>query len=66
MTRELTVRQFRQIVVWPLQLMPLRPGQQVQRHWEALQAITENNHWREVDDEFVKWMSRGVLTPETP
>ena len=34
--RELIVRHFRQIVVWPLQLMPLRPGQQVQRHWEAL------------------------------
>ncbi len=53
MTRELTVRHFRQIVVWPLQLMPLRPGQQVQRHWEALEAIRENNHWREVVDEFV-------------
>jgi tetratricopeptide (TPR) repeat protein len=38
-TRALVVRHFRQIVVWPLQLMPLRPGQQVQRHWEALAAI---------------------------
>ena len=53
MPRELTVRHFRQIVVWPLQLMPLRPGQQVQRHWEALEAIEANNHWKELVDEFV-------------
>lgn len=32
--------------------MPLRPGQQVQRHWEALEAIKVDNPWREVDDEF--------------
>ena len=52
MPRELIVRHFRQIVVWPLQLMPLRPGQQVQRHWEALEAIKSNNHWKEVIGEF--------------
>ncbi|CAN0074948.1 unnamed protein product, partial [Phaeothamnion confervicola] len=52
MTRELTVRHFRQIVLWPLQLMPLRPGQQVQRHWEALRSQRVGNPWREVGDEF--------------
>jgi hypothetical protein len=52
MTRELTVRHFRQIVIWPLQLMPLRPGQQVQRHWEALSAMRVGNPWRETDDIF--------------
>jgi hypothetical protein len=46
------VRHFRQNVVWPLQLMPLRPGQQVQRHWTALESITAGNPWKEVDDEF--------------
>jgi hypothetical protein len=51
-TRELIVRHFRQIVVWPLQLMPLRPGQQVQRHWEALEAIHANNQWKEVVERF--------------
>jgi hypothetical protein len=51
-TRDLTVRHFRQIAVWPLQLMPLRPGQQVQRHWEALHAIKSNNSWREVVEKF--------------
>lgn len=52
MTRELIVRHFRQIVVWPLQLMPLRPGEPLQRHWEALSAIRVGNPWREVNDEF--------------
>jgi hypothetical protein len=50
--RDLIVRHFRQICVWPLQLMPLRPGQQVQRHWEALEAIRSDNHWREVVEKF--------------
>jgi hypothetical protein len=54
MARDILVRHLRQIVVWPLQLMPLRPGQQVQRHWEALEAIRPNagNPWKEVLDEF--------------
>jgi len=51
-SRELIVRHFRQIVVWPLQLMPLRPGQQVQRHWEALESIQSNNHWKELVERF--------------
>jgi hypothetical protein len=50
--RDLMVRHFRQICVWPLQLMPLRPGQQVQRHWEALESIRSNNPWREVVEKF--------------
>ncbi|HVY63446.1 MAG TPA: CorA family divalent cation transporter [Gammaproteobacteria bacterium] len=47
-----TVRHFRQIVLWPLQLMPLRPGAHVQRHWEALEGLGHENRWREVRDEF--------------
>jgi hypothetical protein len=46
------VRRFRQILLWPLQLMPLREGTQVQRHWEVLQATTADHKWREVIDEF--------------
>jgi hypothetical protein len=52
MARELNVRHFRQIVVWPLQLMPLRPGEPVQAHWEALSAIRIGNPWREANDAF--------------
>ena len=48
----IVVRHFRQIVLWPLQLMPLKPGVQVQRHWEALEALGEANPWREVRDEY--------------
>jgi hypothetical protein len=46
------VRHFRQILLWPLQLMPLREGTQIQRHWEVLQAGGANNPWHEVVDEF--------------
>lgn len=52
MARDLIVRHFRQIVFWPLQLMPLRPGEQVQRHWEALEKTPLGNPWREVIDKF--------------
>ena len=46
------VRHFRQILMWPLQLMPLRDGEQVQRHWEYLSQCGRPNPWREVEDEF--------------
>jgi hypothetical protein len=32
--------------------MPLRPGEQVQRHWKALEAAQAGNPWHEVADEF--------------
>src|SRR6185295_18656040 len=48
----IVVRHFRQVVLWPLQLMPLKPGVQVQRHWEALETLGDANPWREVRDEF--------------
>ena len=48
---DLIIRHFRQIIVWPLQLMPLRPGEQVQRHWKALETIA-GSPWSEVVDEF--------------
>jgi hypothetical protein len=52
MHRELSVRHYRQILLWPLQLLPIRPGSQVQRHWEALESIKLDNVWSEVADEF--------------
>lgn len=48
----LIVRHFRQILFLPLQLMPVRAGDQVQRHSEALEQICDGNSWREVQDEF--------------
>jgi len=50
MSRDLLVRHFRQIVVWPLQLMPVSAGP-VQRHWELLDAAPDCE-WAEVVDEF--------------
>ena len=47
------VRQFRQIVLWPLQLMPIRGERtQIQRHWELLEQPGPGNPWHEVADEF--------------
>ena len=50
---EKRVRQFRQILLWPLQLMPIRSERtQIQRHWELLQQPGPDNPWHEVVDEF--------------
>ncbi len=46
------VRHFRQILLWPLQLMPIRRGTQIQEHWEVLDQETADNPWRELLDEF--------------
>jgi hypothetical protein len=46
------VRHFRQILLWPLRLMPIRSGSQIQKHWELLGQFGEDNPWREVIDEF--------------
>jgi CorA-like Mg2+ transporter protein len=40
------VRQFRQIVVWPVQLIPVKAGAPVQRHWEVLDRIKGPNPWQ--------------------
>ena len=46
------VRHFRQILLWPLQLMPIRKDAPVQKHWELLQKAGPGNPWRELVDEF--------------
>ena len=50
MSRDLLVRHFRQIVLWPVQLMPIR-NRKVQGHWELLDEAPECP-WSEVVDEF--------------
>jgi hypothetical protein len=45
------VVQFRQILLWPVQLVPHAQGEQVQRHWELLER-TSGGRWTEVADEF--------------
>ena len=47
-----TVRRFREILLWPLQLEPLAPGEQIQKHWELLSQVPGGEAWSEVVDEF--------------
>ena len=46
------VRQFREILIWPVQLMPLREDAQIQEHWEVLADPSSDHPWRELRDEF--------------
>jgi hypothetical protein len=46
------VRQFRQILLWPLQLLPIHADSQIQRHSELLEAGAAKCPWHEVLDEF--------------
>jgi uncharacterized protein YijF (DUF1287 family) len=44
-TTAIVVRKFRQIVVWPVQLMPIKAGAPVQKHWEALERNRQGSPW---------------------
>jgi hypothetical protein len=53
---DLAVRHLRQILLWPLRLMPLvRPGSAPRPHrtpWQVLRDLGEASPWREVIDEY--------------
>ncbi|HRD50680.1 MAG: hypothetical protein JNK95_10895 [Candidatus Competibacter sp.] len=47
------VRHFRQILLWPLRVIPGQAeGTHISRYWELLEALGEQCPWREVADEF--------------
>ncbi len=47
------VRHFRQILLWPLQVMHARVREpHISKYWELLEAVGEQSPWREVEDEF--------------
>jgi hypothetical protein len=46
------VRHFREMVLWPLQLVPEKESGKLQRHWEALGTIERENPWHEEIEEF--------------
>ncbi len=46
------VRRFRAILLWPVQLMPLKAGAQIQNHWEWLGGA--GCAWQELGDEFTQ------------
>jgi hypothetical protein len=46
------VRHFRQILIWPLQVMPIREGAQIQEPWDILESSQSEHSWRVLEDEF--------------
>ena len=42
------VRQFREVVMWPRQLAPLRAGAPLTAHWELLERAGDGNPWVEL------------------
>jgi hypothetical protein len=47
-----SVRHFRQVLIWPLQVMPIREGSQIQEPWDILQSSQNEHSWRELKDKF--------------
>jgi hypothetical protein len=52
MTDEKRVKHLRQILLWPVYLLPLDENAPIQDHWEHLATPSPENPWREIDDEF--------------
>lgn len=48
----LRVSHFRQILLWPVHLMPLNEGAAIQDYWARIANTEATNPWREVADEF--------------
>ena len=46
------VRNFRQVLLWPLELIPVRASEQIQTPWRLLGPPGQSTPWREVEDEF--------------
>jgi CorA-like Mg2+ transporter protein len=46
------VTHFREILLWPVQLMPLKEGQQIHSHWELLEC-SNGSPWERLLDEFL-------------
>jgi hypothetical protein len=51
-TSDIRVHQFRQILIWPLQLMPLKPEDGLDNHWEYLTNAASGGLWEELEDDF--------------
>lgn len=52
MSQEKRVKHLRQILLWPVYLLPLDESAPLQDHWEQLEKPGPDNPWSEVDDEF--------------
>jgi hypothetical protein len=50
---ETVVRHFRQILMWPLRIMPGQlEGTRIPKHWEAIEVTADACPWQELRDEF--------------
>jgi hypothetical protein len=49
---EIRVRHFRQILLWPLQLLSLRPAGELRHHWQLFDAAGADCPWHELRDGF--------------
>ena len=47
---EKVVTHFREILLWPVQLMPLKEGQQIHHHWELLEC--PGGQWEDCSTNF--------------
>lgn len=50
--QEKRVKHLRQILLWPVYLLPFEDDAPLQEHWEHLATPGPGNPWHEVDDEF--------------
>ena len=46
------VEHFRQVLLWPLRLMPVGGADSHHKPWEVLQKLGDASPWREVVDEY--------------
>ena len=46
------VRHFRQVLLWPLRLLPVAGESGLKKPWQVLAAMGEESPWREVVDEY--------------
>ncbi|HEY3299381.1 MAG TPA: hypothetical protein VGJ90_01285 [Methylophilaceae bacterium] len=44
--------QFRQVLLWPVQLIPTANTHQIQKYWETMRTQAAGSPWREMSDEF--------------
>jgi hypothetical protein len=51
-TEQKTVDSFRQILFWPLQLMPVRNGGQIHEHWRLMQTAGIDCPWKPEPEAF--------------
>ena len=49
---EKTVENFRQILFWPLRLMPVTSGGQIHEHWQLLEKASGDGPWQLEEDAF--------------